>query len=177
MVAQNVADILAQKTFDALAEFLHAVNILLLHPPSAVGGVGRAWFEFFYFRFDAKVPRNIGREIADARKCAHRLDRDGFVGVQRVHARHAHELWHAVDFGGAGAALAGLAIPAAREVVRLRRLDFVDDIEHHETFGDFRGVIHQFAAAVRVGAPDSESDGLVHFNFNFVAVDVNRLIF
>ena len=35
------------------------------------------------------------------------------------------------------------------EVVRLRRLDFVDDVEHDETFGDFRGVIHELAAASR----------------------------
>ena len=57
---------------------------------------------------------------------------------------------HAVDFRRARAALAGLAIPAAREVVRLLRLDFVDDIEHDHAFGDFRGVIHEFAAAVGV---------------------------
>ena len=30
MVAQNVADILAEKTFDALAEFLHAIDVFLL---------------------------------------------------------------------------------------------------------------------------------------------------
>ena len=44
------------------------------------------------------------------------------------------------------------------EVVGLRRLDFVDDIEHDQAFGDLRGVIHELAAAVSVGAPDFESD-------------------
>src|ERR1035437_4044461 len=33
VVAQNVADVLTEKTFDALAEFLHAVHVFLLHPP------------------------------------------------------------------------------------------------------------------------------------------------
>ncbi len=51
------------------------------------------------------------------------------------------------------------------EVVRLLGLDFVDDIEHHHAFGDFGGVIHEFAAAVGVGAPDSESDLVVLISF------------
>ena len=56
---------------------------------------------------------------------------------------------HAVDFRRAGAALAGLAIPAAGEVVGLRRLDLVDGVEHDHAFGDFRGVIHELPAARR----------------------------
>ena len=36
MVAQNVADVLAEEAFDALAEFLHAVHVFLLHAPGAV---------------------------------------------------------------------------------------------------------------------------------------------
>jgi len=57
---------------------------------------------------------------------------------------------------------AGLAVPAAREVVCLGRLDFMHDIKHHQTFGDFRFVIHELTA-VRIAAPYSESNGLVHF--------------
>ncbi len=40
VVAQHVADVLAQEALDALAEFLHAVDVFLLHPPGAVGCVG-----------------------------------------------------------------------------------------------------------------------------------------
>ena len=40
VVAQHVADVLAEETFDALAEFLHAVHVLLLHAPGAVRRVG-----------------------------------------------------------------------------------------------------------------------------------------
>ena len=39
VVAQDVADVLAQEALDALAELLDAVDVLLLHAPGAVGGV------------------------------------------------------------------------------------------------------------------------------------------
>ena len=42
VVAQDVADVLAQEALDALAELLHAVDVLLRHAPGAVGRVGRA---------------------------------------------------------------------------------------------------------------------------------------
>ena len=82
-------------------------------------------------------------------KAAHRLDGDGLVRGQCVHARHAHELGHAVDFRRAGAAFAGLAIPAHGQVVGLRGLNFVNDVEHHHALGDLGGVIHELAAGCR----------------------------
>ena len=45
---------------------------------------------------------------------------DRLVSVEVVHARHARELRLAVDLHAARAALAGLAVPAQREVVGLR---------------------------------------------------------
>ena len=33
VIAQDVADVLAQEAFDALAEFLHAVDVPLVHFP------------------------------------------------------------------------------------------------------------------------------------------------
>ena len=45
MLAQNVAHVLAQEALDALAEFLHAVHVHLLHAPRAVRRVGRARLE------------------------------------------------------------------------------------------------------------------------------------
>src|SRR5260370_9537677 len=56
MVAQDVANILAEETLDALAEFLDAVNVRLLHPPASIGSIGRAGFEFLYLRLHAEVP-------------------------------------------------------------------------------------------------------------------------
>ena len=41
MVAENVTDILAEEALDALAEFLYAVDIGLLHAPGSVGCIGR----------------------------------------------------------------------------------------------------------------------------------------
>jgi len=37
MVAQHVANILAEKTFDAFPEFLNPIDVGLLHPPCAIG--------------------------------------------------------------------------------------------------------------------------------------------
>src|SRR5262249_21134824 len=59
MVAQHVADILAQEALDAFAEFLNAVNIFLIHLP-----VG-AWLgrEGRNLAIDAVVPGNVGDQI------------------------------------------------------------------------------------------------------------------
>ena len=54
----------------------------------------------------------------------------GLLGVQRAHARHAHQPRLAVHLRAAGAALAGLAVPAHGQVDGLRRLHRVDDVEH-----------------------------------------------
>ena len=45
VIAQHVAHVLAQEALDALAEFLDAVDVGLLHAPRAVGGVGLARLE------------------------------------------------------------------------------------------------------------------------------------
>ena len=68
VVAQHVADVLAEETFDALAEFLHAVDVLLLHAPGAVRGVGLARLELLDLLLDAKIPGNIGGQVANAGK-------------------------------------------------------------------------------------------------------------
>ena len=45
VIAQNVAHVLAQETFDALAEFLRPVDVGLLHAPGSIGGVRLARLE------------------------------------------------------------------------------------------------------------------------------------
>ena len=158
MVAQDVADVLAEKTFDALAELLHAVDVRLLHAPRAVRCIGRAGLNFLIFFLTRKFHETSvtrSRMLGNARIGSIVT---GLSSRHLVQPRHAHELRHAVDFRRAGAAFAGLAIPAAGEVVGLLGLDLVDDIEHDHAFGDFGRVIHEFAAAVGVAAPDSKSD-------------------
>jgi hypothetical protein len=52
---QHVADVLAEKALDALAEFLHAIDVRLRHPPGAVGRVGLARRELLDARFARKL--------------------------------------------------------------------------------------------------------------------------
>ena len=79
----------------------------------------------------------------------HRLQDDGSPAGSGVHAGHAHEPGLAVDLGGAGAALAGLAIPAAGQVVGLRRLDLVDGVEDDHALADVGLVVLKFAGSCR----------------------------
>ena len=39
MIAHHMADVLAKEALDALAEFLDAIDVALLHPPGAIGCV------------------------------------------------------------------------------------------------------------------------------------------
>ena len=141
VIAQDVADILAKKTLDAFPEFLHAIDVVLRHPPGAIGASGGARLEFLDLFLHPKIPRNIGDQILHERERLHRLDRDRLVERQIAQPRHAHQLRHAVDFRGTGAAFARFAVPAAGQVVRLLRLDVVNGIEHDHAFGNFRRVI------------------------------------
>ena len=71
---QYVAHVLAEKTLDALAEFLHALNVGLLYAPcpiSRVGGPGLEWLDCL---FGPEVPGNIGDQIANHGKRVHRLE-------------------------------------------------------------------------------------------------------
>ncbi len=135
VIAQHVANILAEKAFDAFAKFLHAVDVLLLHAPGAVFGVGRARLEFLDAFFDLVIPGNIGHQIAHRRKGSHRLDRDRLVHRQSVEPGHAHQFRHAVDLRRARAAFARFAVPAAGEIAGLFGLDLMHGIEHDHALG------------------------------------------
>src|SRR5439155_3129394 len=71
MFAQHMADVLAQEAFDALPEFLDAVDVPLKHPPGAIGRVRRTWPERFDRALYAKVPRHVGDEVFDRRERPH----------------------------------------------------------------------------------------------------------
>ena len=56
MFTQHMTYILAQKTFDAFAKFLHTVNIFLRHSPRAILRIGWSGFEFFDFFLYREIP-------------------------------------------------------------------------------------------------------------------------
>ena len=155
VLAQHVAHVLAQETLDALAKLLHAIDVGLLHPPGAIRRIGRARLEFLDRLLHAEVPGDVGDQVADRGERVHRLDDHRHVQVQLAQPRHAHQLGHAVDLSGARTALAGLAVPAHRQVGRLLRLDAVDGIQHHHALFHRRLVILKLPAA-RIAAPDAE---------------------
>src|SRR5258708_35356080 len=82
MVAQNMTSILAKKSFDALPEFLHPIDVLLLHAPGAVGRIRRSRPELFDLLLDLKIPRNIGNQILHQRERFHWLNRDRLLDWQ-----------------------------------------------------------------------------------------------
>src|SRR5467141_4977346 len=130
VIADDVADVLAQEALDALVELLDAIDILLHHPVRAVG-LRRLEAQRRHLLGLLVVVGDVGDEVADGREAADRRHRDRLALLEEIHPRHAHEARLAVDLGAARAALAGLAVPAHREVGGLRGLDAVDDVEDH----------------------------------------------
>ena len=128
--AEHVTDVLAQEALDAFAELLRPLDLVLIHPPRAVGRVGLARLEGRNALVDLVVPRHVRHEVLDHRERFHRRHRDRLVRRVVGHPRHAHQLRPAVDLGGAGAALPCLAVPAHRQIGRLLGLDGVHGIEH-----------------------------------------------
>src|SRR6266853_338837 len=162
VIAQHVADVLAEEALDAFAELLHALDVDLRHAPGAVRGVGRPRLELADARLGPKVPRHVGDEITDGWKRAHRLDGNALRQVELIQARHAHQSRIAVHFRRTGTALSGLAVPADGKVVRLLRLDLVNGIEHDHAIGDLGRIVAEFATA-RIAAPDSECPAGRHY--------------
>src|SRR2546428_3047590 len=160
VVADDVADVLAEEALDALVELLDAVDVLLHHPVGAIR----------LRRLDAQrrhllgldiVVGDVGDEVADGREAADGRHRDRLALIAEIHPRHAHEPRLAVDLGAARAALARLAIPAHREVGGLRGLDAVDEVEHHHPPIRLDAVLLEVPAA-GVSAEHVHGDGRHH---------------
>src|SRR5678815_448324 len=158
MFTQDVADILAEEAFDALAEFLHAIDVRLRHAPRAVRRIRRTRLERFYFLLHPEIPRDIGDEILHARECFHRLDRHRFLERQLIEPRHAHQPRHPIHLRRTRPALTRFAIPPAREIGRLLRLDLMHRVEHDHAFAHLSGVVLK-RAGLGVAAPDAEGGG------------------
>src|SRR5580704_9292782 len=153
--AQDVTHVLAEKTLDTLAKFLHALNVGLLNAPCAIGRVWRAGLELLDEFLGPEVPRDIRDQIAYDWERVHRLQDDRRVQVEVTEAGHAHEFGHAVDLGGARSTFAGLAVPSHRHVRCLLGLDAVHDVENDHSFLNGYGVVLESAARI-VSAPDSK---------------------
>src|SRR5271170_6316435 len=87
VVAQDMADILAEEAFNALAKLLNTIHIPLIHLPLDAGTRTERW-DFF---IDSEVPGNVSNEIFDHRESFHREDCDGLIQGKRVHACFASE--------------------------------------------------------------------------------------
>src|SRR2546430_8884532 len=76
MVAQDMADVLAEKALDAFPEFLDAIDVLLRHPPGAIRSIRGARLESLDLLLHLEIPGNVRDEIFQNRKSFDRLDRD-----------------------------------------------------------------------------------------------------
>src|SRR3954447_20330604 len=92
VLTQDVAHVLTEKTFDALAKLLYAFDIGLLHTPSAVRRVGRARLEFPDRLLDFEVPGNVRDEIPDYGEGVHGLENDRHLQLEIAEPAHTHEL-------------------------------------------------------------------------------------
>src|SRR6266536_1691933 len=90
VVADHVADVLAQEALDALVELLCPVDVPLLHPVGAVGLLG-AGLEGRHALGHLVVEGDVGDQVADDREGLDRGDRDGLGGVEEVQAGHAQQ--------------------------------------------------------------------------------------
>src|SRR5260370_13384383 len=95
VLAQNVADILAEKALNALAKFLHAVHIALVHLPLDAG----TRLERRDLLIHSEIPGDVSHQILDDRECFHGKDGDGLIKWKRVHACLASEPRTAIDLG------------------------------------------------------------------------------
>ena len=136
VVAQDVADVLAQEALDALPELLHAVGLGLRDTSSRCRFRGlNAGIFLLTSKFHLT---SVTRSLMSGNDLIGRTVIVCVVRDSRREPRLAHEPRLPVDLGAARAALGRLAVPAAREVGRAVALDPVDGVEddHADLDGD-----------------------------------------
>jgi hypothetical protein len=149
--AKHMTNVLTEKAFNTLAEFLHAIDVELRDFPVGAG----ARFESRDFPVDTVIPGNVGDKVFDAGKGLHGQDGDGLVLREFVHARFAGEARTAVDFGGAGAALPGFAVPADGEVRSEVALNVMERVENDHAGSDGDAVVDGLSG-VRIAAENAQ---------------------
>jgi len=85
VIAEDVADVLAEKTLDTFAEFLDAVHVALIHFPFDAF----ARLEGRNFAIDLVVPGNVCDEVFDNRERFEWGDCDWLFERKRIEARFA----------------------------------------------------------------------------------------
>src|SRR5271168_118330 len=93
VVSQDVADILAEEALDALAKFLYAIYVPLVHLPLDA----RARLEGRDLPIDFEIPGNVRDQVLDHRERFHGEDGDWLIKRESVHARFASEPRTAID--------------------------------------------------------------------------------
>src|SRR6266550_4125991 len=94
VIAQNVTDILAKKTFNAFTELLHSIDLTLIHLPLDVRARSKRWD----LSIDFIIPRHVRDQVLDYGKRFHRLKRNRLVQRQSIHASLASQTGPAVHF-------------------------------------------------------------------------------
>jgi hypothetical protein len=160
VVADDVTGVLTQEALDALAELLPALDVGLHHSALAVRvrGCRREGRQLGGLLV---VVRHVADQIADHRERTHRRDRQRLGRLVVGQPRHAHQPRPTVDLGRAGAALAGLAVPADREIAGLRGLQLVDGVEDDLALLDRDGEVLQLPT-VGVAAPHPHRQVVAH---------------
>jgi len=149
--AKDVAHILAEKAFDALAKLLDAVHIELGDFPfhSLAGFEGRD------FAVDTIVPGNVGDKVFDSGKGFHGEDGDRPILRKIIHARFASQARAAVDFRRARATLPGLAIPANGEIGSEVPLNVMERVEDNHAGRDGNAIVNGLPA-IRIAAKNTQ---------------------
>jgi len=132
VLAKNVTHVLAEKTFDAFAELLHAIHVQLGNFPFDTG----PRFERRDFTVDTIIPGYVGDKVFNSGERFHREDGDGLVLREVIHARLAGQARATVDLGGTGATPPRLAVPADGEIGSEMALDVVERVEYDHAGSD-----------------------------------------
>src|SRR5690606_21485917 len=149
MLSKDVADILAQKTFDAFSEFLDPVHILLRDTPAAIFTIRRSRPKLADPFLHFVIPGNIGDQILQMGKGSQRLDDDRSVRRQRIQTGHTGQTRMAVYFCGTRAATARLAVPAYGQGGVLSGLNLMKSIQHDHPLRYFDRIVLEFSLPSR----------------------------
>src|SRR5690242_11717573 len=85
--AQDMADVLAEIAFNALAKLLHPLDIFRSDTPRAVFSIGTPRLEFWDALFHFVIPGYVRDQVLHVRERLHGLDGHRLVPGERAHAR------------------------------------------------------------------------------------------